>query len=483
MSLIPPPDQPEPDADATIMVPRPGRRAGAVPAAAAAPAPGLLDDGGDSDATLMAPRGVPGAGASRTSTQPFDVDATLAVPAGRPNAAAQSPAGQSVAVGARNTGANRLLAAANPVLDLVPVIQSTLNHDHPIGLRDQLQRAILQFEADGRAAGYSAETLSMVRYALCAVVDEAVATTPWGMSSGWSQSPLLLNLHSETYGGEKFFQLLNHATASPAQHLDMLEFFHACLCLGFQGRYRVQDNGRPQLEQVRTKVFHLIRQQRGEYERDLSGRWRGEARPPLSLVRRIPWWAFATAGTGVLTVIYLTCLILLNQSSDPVFSMLARVKAPPVKIDRQVAVLTKPRLRTLLASDIAAGALDLSEDASSSRIIVQSDQLFEAGSATPNPVMSAVFGHIAAALNQVPGTVIISGHTDDRPIRSLRFPSNFQLSVERATSVRDLMAAQIQPAGRLQVEGRSDSEPLVANDTPANRARNRRVEILLRAAS
>jgi len=90
---------------------------------------------------------------------------------------------------------------------------------------------------------------------------------------------------------------------------------------------------------------------------------------------------------------------------------------------------------------------------------------------------------VTDALNQVPGVVVVSGHTDDRPIRSLRFPSNYQLSLQRAQSVLDIVAGKINDKGRLRAVGMSDGQPIAANDSLANRARNRRVEILLRVAS
>jgi type VI secretion system protein ImpK len=86
---------------------------------------------------------------------------------------------------------------------------------------------------------------------------------------------------------------------------------------------------------------------------------------------------------------------------------------------------------------------------------------------------------IANALNAVPGHVQISGHTDNQPIRSARFPSNWHLSQERARSIMQLFAQKVAPASRFSMEGRADSEPIAPNDTDANRARNRRVEITL----
>jgi type VI secretion system protein ImpK len=73
----------------------------------------------------------------------------------------------------------------------------------------------------------------------------------------------------------------------------------------------------------------------------------------------------------------------------------------------------------------------------------------------------------------------VTGHTDNTAMRSLRFPSNWHLSDERARVVRDLMIRSGLTADRVRAEGRADGEPAVPNDTAANRAVNRRVEITL----
>ncbi|MGZ8266821.1 MAG: OmpA family protein, partial [Burkholderiales bacterium] len=89
---------------------------------------------------------------------------------------------------------------------------------------------------------------------------------------------------------------------------------------------------------------------------------------------------------------------------------------------------------------------------------------------------------IGDELNRVPGAVRITGHTDNQPIRSVRFPSNWHLSQERARSVAHMVGARLSEPGRVNAEGRADSEPIAPNDSPANRARNRRVEITLLVA-
>jgi len=109
------------------------------------------------------------------------------------------------------------------------------------------------------------------RYVLCTVVDEAVVTTPWGNESEWSQMSLLSSFHNETFGGEKFFQLLDRLSKNPVKHLPMLELMYLCLSLGFEGKYRVQARGMLELEGIRDALYRQIRQLRGDVRQATGG--------------------------------------------------------------------------------------------------------------------------------------------------------------------------------------------------------------------
>jgi type VI secretion system protein ImpK len=89
-----------------------------------------------------------------------------------------------------------------------------------------------------------------------------------------------------------------------------------------------------------------------------------------------------------------------------------------------------------------------------------------------------VLVRIGQALAEVKGDVLITGHSDNQPIRSMRHPSNWHLSAARADAVKASLAALVDPA-RMRSDGKADAEPIAPNDNPANRARNRRVEIVL----
>jgi type VI secretion system protein ImpK len=140
-----------------------------------------------------------------------------------------------------------------------------------------------------------------------------------------------------------------------------------------------------------------------------------------------------------------------------------------------------PRLAALLKTDIDAGAVEVKDLADRSIVTLRGDGVFDAGSADVSSKARPMFERIGAALNQVPGPVLIAGHTDNQPIRSLRFPSNWHLSKDRAASVKALLAASVKP-DRLTAEGRADTEPVADNNAAEGRAKNRRVEITLLAS-
>ena len=114
------------------------------------------------------------------------------------------------------------------------------------------------------------------------------------------------------------------------------------------------------------------------------------------------------------------------------------------------------------------------------RLSFEDQVLFDFGKATINPAGFIFLDTIANALDKIPYAVRVEGHTDNVPIQTRRFPSNWELSVARAVSVVKYFAevSNIDPQ-RLSAVGYGESRPVAANDTLPNRAKNRRVEILL----
>ena len=202
-----------------------------------------------------------------------------------------------------NISFNPLVAAASLLLSEVVRLKNSASAENFQALNERLNVAIKLFEHRALQEGAEGGQVMAARYVLCTVVDEAVVTTPWGNESAWSQMSLLSTFHNETFGGEKFFQLLDRLSKNPVKHLPMLELMYLCLSLGFEGKYRVMVRGMLELEGIRDALFRQVRQLRGDAPRELSPQWEGLNDQRRSLVRVVPWW--------MVTLFALICLVVM----------------------------------------------------------------------------------------------------------------------------------------------------------------------------
>jgi type VI secretion system protein ImpK len=485
---MPVPPSPEPDPEATVTGPlaqEPSAgEASPSESARTEPDPEKTDPftrspfyrpGGDPDATVAMP---PPAEAQ--------ADAAIAIPTpGRrvnpfaPRAGREAVQADLGALG----GMNPLLAAANPLLAAVPQIRQTLRHPDPAGLRETLGEQLDLFEANAGVAGVDEATIAAVRYALCALLDESASRTPWGAE--WKETGLVRMLLGGDTSGAKFFDDLEQALEQPLANGDLLEFFYACLALGYEGKYRDAEGGREALETIRTRVYAHVRLRRPVHDDgELSERWRGVETRRREIPGALALWGAVSGAAVALVALYLAFVVSLGERSDPVARDLAQlaaaIPAAPAPARPAPAAAPAERVAAHLADAIRAGQIAVTEDAQRSTIVVRSDRLFASGSTRLEPGVEPIVMRIAEALERVPGAILVTGHTDDVPIRTARFHSNWELSAARAETVVRLMAKRISDPRRLKAEGLADSEPVAPNDSEANRARNRRVVIILR---
>lgn len=394
------------------------------------------------------------------------------VTAGAPDVAAD--------IGPSESGLNPLVVLANRLLALVPQIRATLHLADPGALRDSIAQSVREFEAQARARGIAPERVLAARYTLCTVLDEVAAGMPWGSSGQWGRHSLLTMFHNEAGGGEKVFQLMAKLAQQPTANRDLLELIYAALCLGFEGRYRVIEGGRAQLEAVRERLAQILVKERGGFAPALAQNWHGQVSTRRPMLSWLPLWVSAAVLALLLAGAYIWMSFRLSAASDPVYARIQELRiAPPTPPVKQVAA--QPRLAQFLQSEIKGELVAVRDEVDRSVITMRGDGLFAPASATLSPQREDLMKRIAQALAKVPGAVLVTGHTDNVRIRTARFPSNFQLSEERALSVAELLVHHGVAVNRVRFEGRADSEPLVDNNGPANRAMNRRVEIVLSA--
>lgn len=401
--------------------------------------------------------------------------------AGAPPPASPPAAAEALPVELGTLGLlNPLVSAAGGLLVLTAKLRQMTQPPNMAALRASAAEAVQRFDAQARRTGASNESVLAARYILCTAMDEAVANTPWGVQGGWNKQSLLVQFHNETWGGEKVFQLLAKLAQDVPKHRDLLELIYAVLALGFEGRYRVIDNGKAQLDTVRQRLADLIRKDRPPLEPALSPHWRGQGGAGTALRDAIPLWVIGAALLLLLALLWFGLRIWLGNRSDLTWTQLAGLRMPQVQVALPPPPVPAraPRLARFLEAEIKQGLVTVTDEADRSTVRLRGDAFFGSGSADPMSAAMPVLVRIGQALAEVQGPVLIAGHSDSQPIRSLRFPSNWHLSAARAEAVKTALSPLVDPA-RMKAEGKADAEPVAPNDTPANRARNRRVEIVL----
>jgi type VI secretion system protein ImpK len=438
---------------------------------------------GDAERTIIRPN--PG---GRLQPQP------PATPPQGPAPAQPLPPSPQMAAGQQRMAAipllqnlNPLVNAALPLLDLGVQVKNRAVHNNIESLRDRVVAEVNAFERKITPLGLSPATIRASRYALCATIDDIVLNTPWGSRSIWTQRSMVATFHNEVVGGDRFWDLLNQLKRDAAVNLDLLKLLYYCITLGFEGKYRVMPRGASELITVREDLFRLIRNNRGDFERSLSPHWEGLGAKYAGLRQRIPNWLVALIGLGVLAVFYVLFTFLLNGRSDTAYeAMNAMPPTTPVALARVAPPLPPPpvnqTIRKFLDPEVQQGLVTVNENAQTVTVSIRASGMFPSGSAEVAAAFQPLIGRIGEALNTEPGAVQVAGHTDNQPIRSVKFPSNFQLSLARAQAVLAVLKQKVKDPARLTAEGRADSDPIASNATPEGREQNRRIEVVLTRA-
>jgi type VI secretion system protein ImpK len=401
------------------------------------------------------------------------------------------------------TGSSPLVAAASPLLAAAVRITSDRGQAPDVdSLRVAMVAAMRRFETEALATGMDTRSLRAARYALCATIDDLVLSTPWGSASSWAQQSMTSIFHNEVTGGERFFDILDQMQQDLGHHAPVVELMYLCVSLGFIGRYRVMPRGTAAVSELRDGVYRTIRQRRGDFERELSPQWRGIAAGARRLSQRVPLWVPALSAVAVAAAMFVGFTFLLASISDVAFAELfslpprgevtvPRAVAPgpvaPVVASRAASPVvpsgTFAKLRQFLAPEIKAGLVQVLQDAQTVTVRLTNRNMFGSGEATLATSYAPLLARIGDALNEETGNVMVYGFTDDQPIRTARFPSNFELSQTRADAVGALLRARLKDPGRLRAQGKGQADPIAANTTADGRQQNRRIEIVLVRAS
>ncbi len=421
----------------------------------------------------------------------FDPDATVSGRAGgrrrnpfAPKALPEALQANLAALG----GLNPLIAFANPIFSAVPQIGAARNHPDPVLLKETLQDLVEAFEAGASKSGASTDTVAGAVYALCCLADDAAASTPWGRD--WMKNGLLQELRGENNGGEEFFALLAEKQKQPEENASLLEFLYICLSLGFQGRYRDANgdaNGdaakSADLDRIRSDL-HAVVSRRRAHPSSLSEQWRPTKALPAAVRARKPAegiaWRMIAVPVSALLVLLIAYKLYKPGEPQPVTPPVA--PAPPVtqapSTTPVAAGNTQQVLEKELAPEIKGALVKLGTADGRTTITLLDDKQFALGSVEPTAAVKALVERVAGAIERTNGPVLVRGHTDSVPVKPGAFASNVELSASRAKAAAALLAARLTQPQRVTSEGTGEANPIAPNDTPENRAKNRRIQII-----
>jgi len=390
--------------------------------------------------------------------------------------------------------ANPIMRAAGPLLQLLGRLRVALMRASFASLMEQVADAVKFFESDIRSAGISEHQANTAKYILCATADDIVQHIPTEDRHVWAQYSMLSRFFGERVGGVRFFEILDDLKIDPLVNYPVLELQHACLALGFQGMHRAAPNGLASLQVIQRNLYEILRRVRPKSNADLSPHWQGQDLANRRRRVQVPVWMVAAVVAALLTGAYFTLRALLSgQAENAAEVALALHPGDPIELKRRIIAPPPPpppppppdritqlqRIRNALAAEKLA--CDMTADLSGSFIVIRVCDLvlFASAQATVLDAFKPVAARVAATLDKEPGHIRVVGHTDNSPMHTTRFPSNFELSVERARAVTAVLKQGLADPSRVVVEGKGPDAPIASNSTPEGRARNRRVEIFI----
>ena len=410
-----------------------------------------------------------------------------------PAAPPQPPAARSPSLPWPGVGSSSsLLRAAEPLLALAPRLRTHVPPRDVDHLYASVKGEVERFAQNAASARVPADEVSLGRYAVCALLDDIVLNTPWGPRSRWPSQRLAAVFHQDVDAGRGFYRELEQAERAPERHRDLLELMYACLAMGFEGVYRINPPAGRTLQQIKEDLFRLLGRFRSQVDRSLSPHWQGAGIAPAPEQRSVPTWTAGVAALGLLAILYAGFSYRLAGYGDDVAYdlptaepvQLARIGVappppPPPPPPAPVVVQATQSLEGFLAPEQREGLVEVFDRGRDIVVLLRGEGLFESGSAEVRPRFLPTIARIGRALEDRAGTVRVVGHSDNVPISTARFPSNWELSRARAASIARELAREMSDSSRLRVDGLADTQPIASNDTADGRRRNRRIEIIV----
>ncbi|RRH73550.1 type IVB secretion system protein IcmH/DotU [Falsigemmobacter faecalis] len=388
------------------------------------------------------------------------------------------------------TDHNPLLSAASILFSLIGRMRALPRLSDPAALQRAAMAEVRAFEVLALQRGAHPQQVKLARYAVCATLDDVARCRPWAEALGWDRDLMVGRFHRENVGGSRFRDLLASLEENPEQNIDLLEFFHFCLALGFAGELRGTQAGAERLHVIRARLAGLLQ----DLRRARAGGRAPLGRPVLCRHRErsflTPLLLAVALVAFLLPAGFLILSLALARQSEAAFAALAapdrgrsdvlsrRAPAFVPELSQEMEA-ERSLLETRLAAEIAADQIRLVRDGTTITLSLDSEQLFRRGSDQLRPEAQPLLQRLAAALVTFQGQVLVGGHSDHQPQLSARFPTGLHLTLARAAALRARFADLADPSVQLAKEVRVVRELTARDGRSEGRSQTRRIDISL----
>ncbi|HEX9749791.1 MAG TPA: type IVB secretion system protein IcmH/DotU [candidate division Zixibacteria bacterium] len=189
-------------------------------------------------------------------------------------------------------------------------------------LRRRVTEMLASMESDAKQAGVLAEDVLSARFALTAFIDETINRSDWPGKSTWANRPLSLEHFNTNRAGEEFFERLAAIRQRPEAQTDLLEVYHCCLALGFEGRYALADP--THLQQLVESTMRELERIRGT-SAVLAPHGDPPAQSVAQLGGEVPLWVYSGALAALAFIVFVILRVLSTSQAQETADRLIRL--------------------------------------------------------------------------------------------------------------------------------------------------------------
>jgi type VI secretion system protein ImpK len=332
-------------------------------------------------------------------------------------------------------------------------------------LREKILALVNAQEEQAKASGVAMESFREARFAVLSWVDEMIQTSNWPHRTHWQH--LMLSYYSTLNAGEEFFR---HLELLPSQANDVREIYYLCLSLGFQGKYAFGDD-QHELRDLKQGLYKQLCGGNGDirqnYPRLFPEAYQKIAAPPPAPRRAKLLWYIGAISVPVL--LFIGYFLILRHESNRLIALIQKRTEAPVAVAWDRCLLDELRRKTIPAEDTPRGVLITLQ---SLLFQVNSTELSGQAQRTIDDIVDTVK---ACARDRM---IVVEGHASKE--KTVDETRNQQLSEGRARTVADAFRASGFMPDRISARGFGSKIPVAENETEQGRAKNRRVEIIVR---